>query len=324
MILGKHGPRRGSLGFWHRSRARDVVPRVRAWNLSSKGLLGLAGYKAGMTHVVMVDDSESPLKGQRVTKAVTVIEVPAFFIYSIVGYEKSVGGLRKVVEVVAGNVPKELRRAITVAKKAGELSKLDSLADKLAEVRVIACTLPKNSGLGKKTPEVFELAIGGNVKEQVEFAKGILGKRDLKARDVLQEGEYVDAIAVSRGKGWQGVVKRRGVSLNIHKATKTRRHGGSIGPEKQAKVMYTIPRAGQMGFHHRVDHDKRVLKVGSAASEVTPSGGFSHYGNLKNEFLLLEGSVPGPSKRLIKLRKAMSGKQAKKPSVQYVSLDSNK
>ncbi|MFH1257586.1 MAG: 50S ribosomal protein L3, partial [Candidatus Micrarchaeota archaeon] len=135
--------------------------------------------------------------------------------------------------------------------------------------------------------------------------------------DVFSDGDVVDAIAVTKGKGWQGVVKRFGVALGPRKATQRRRHGGSIGPETAGKVMYTIPRAGQMGYHRRTDSNKRILQIGEAAKnkDILPAGGFVDYGTLKSEYLLIEGSLPGPEKRVIMLRKNYGAKPSKKADV---------
>jgi large subunit ribosomal protein L3 len=183
-------------------------------------------------------------------------------------------------------------------------------------------SIPERTGLGKKKPEIFEAPIGGpDAKAKIEYARGILGK-ELAISDIISEGEYLDAIAVTTGKGWQGVVKRYGVALNTHKSTKARRHGGSIGAETQGKVMFTIPRAGQMGFHRRVDKAKRVLMVSQDAKQVLPPDGFIHYGKIQSPYILLEGSVPGPAKRAILLRKSVLSRTARKPVIKEISKES--
>ena len=309
--MGKHAPRRGSLAFMPRKRAASLTPRIRCWPRGGAGLLCFGGYKAGMAHAVVVDDSESPTKGQEITKPVTFIEVPPFFVYSIVAYASTPAGLRTVAEAVAQGAPKQLSRSATPAKKGGDLKKIEDALAGVSEVRVKACTVPEKTAAGKKKPEVFEISLGGATPtEQFNYAKNVWGK-EVKAADVIGEGEYVDVIAVTTGKGWQGVVKRHGVALGPRKSTGARRHGGSIGGERQAKVMYTIPRPGQMGFHRRTDRNKRVLKIVGAAEAARP-GGFPGYGVPRGECIVMEGSVPGPAKRFLKLRKTLSGKAARK------------
>jgi len=302
---------------WPRKRAASLSPRIKCWPTGGKGLEAFGGYKVGMAHVVMTDDSESPTKGQEITRPVTFIEVPPLYIYSIVAYGKEPAGIRIIGEVPAAGAPKEIARTIVPAKKGGDLKKIEGMLDRISEIRVKAFTIPKKTGFAKKTPEVFEIAVGGATPaEQLEYAKGVLGK-EVKAADVLAEGEYVDVIGVTTGKGWQGIVKRFGVALGPHKSTQARRHGGSIGAERPAKVFYTIPRAGQMGFHRRTDLNKRILKI-TGAKEASRPGGFNDYGLPATDCLMVEGSVIGPSKRFLKLRKTLSTKRAKKPAVKEI------
>ncbi|MBI5225244.1 50S ribosomal protein L3 [Candidatus Micrarchaeota archaeon] len=320
--MGDKGPRRGSIAYWHRKRSARLVPRMRSWSFAGKGLQGFLGYKAGMGQVLMIEDSDSPLKNQEVTKAVTVLETPPIFVYAITAYQNTNQGLKKIAEIPTMNAPKDLRRTLTVAKKSK--MKVDDLHNhKLADVRVIVCTQPGKIGL-KKTPEVAEIAVTGkDANEKLAYAKEILGK-ELKISDVFADGEVLDTVAITKGKGWQGVVKRFGVALGPHKATQRRRRGGSIGPETQGKVMYTIPRAGQMGYFRRTDSNKRILKISdvSKAKEVTPAGGFEEYGTLKSDYIVVEGSIPGPQKRVIMLRRNYGKLATKKADVRKLLFNS--
>lgn len=320
--MGKRSTKRGSQAVWHRRRAKRMVPRVAGWANHGKVLPeALIGYKVGMTSVLYTDDADSPTKGQDIVRPVTVIEVPPLFVYSITLLGNTNLGLKVLTEVTSATSPKNANRTITPSKKS-DLSSLDKFAGQAADVRIKMITVPEKTGLGKKTPEIFEAPIGGaDTKAKIEYAKGILGK-ELGITDIISEGEYLDAIAVTTGKGWQGVVKRYGVALNTHKSTKARRHGGSIGPETQAKVMYTIPRAGGMGFHRRVDKAKRVMMISQDAKQVLPVDGFAHYGLVKSPYILIDGSVPGPKKRAILLRKSVLARPTKKPVIKEISKES--
>ena len=66
--------------------------------------------------------------------------------------------------------------------------------------------------------------------------------------------------------------------------------------------MYSVPRAGQMGFHQRTEYNKRILKIGTDGKEITPRGGFMRYGVIRGSYMLLEGSISGPEKRPIRIR----------------------
>ena len=69
--------------------------------------------------------------------------------------------------------------------------------------------------------------------------------------------------------------------------------------------MYTVPRAGQFGFHQRTEYDKRIMIIGNTNDDqikINPAGGYKHFGLVKGDFIVLKGSVPGTYRRLIKLR----------------------
>ena len=147
--------------------------------------------------------------------------------------------------------------------------------------------------------------------------------KDVKTTDVFKPGEFVDIIAITTGKGWQGVVKRFGVAQQRRKATGKRRHAGTLGAWHPGYVHYTVPMAGQMGYHKRTEGNKRIMKLGAAA-EINPKGGFQHYGVLKNDYILIKGSVAGPCKRLIRMRRAIRklSTPVMVPELRYVSLES--
>ena len=302
-------PRRGSRAVRPRKRAETQVPEMVWPSISDSRILGFAAYKAGMTTVAYMDHSESPTKGQEVVGAATVLEAPPLYVYGIRGYKG-----RKI----AGEMftPDEAKLKMLGMKK----TKKTELSDDLQDVRILVFAQPEKTMIGKKHPERFELGIGGkDAKEKMAFAKTFLGK-ELKAKDVFKSGENVDVVSVTRGHGWQGAVKRFGVSIQRPKATGKRRHVGTLGQWHPAYVLYTVPQAGQTGYHKRTELNKQVLKISETIEEINPKGGFPHYGFLKNDYILIKGSVPGPTKRLVKMRIAIR-KQVpyKEAKITYVS-----
>jgi large subunit ribosomal protein L3 len=119
-------------------------------------------------------------------------------------------------------------------------------------------------------------------------------------------GQYVDVIGITRGKGVEGPITRFGVKRKQHKSRKSVRAVGTLGPISPAVVMYTVPRQGQRGFHQRTEYNKRILLMSSANRNnqvsINPGGGFKHYGLIKEDYIVVRGSVPGVPKRLVKLR----------------------
>jgi len=298
----------------HRPRKRAASQNARVYwqDSAEKRILGFAGYKAGMTHVAYVDDSESPTKGQEVMSAATVIEVPPIVVYGVRCYSAN----NSVGDILTSD-DKTLKLA-GFGKKPGVKAVNEADVD---DARLLVFSMPSKTGIGKKHIEKMELGCGGkDGKERLEYCKSMLGK-ELRASDVFKLGEHVDVVSISIGKGWQGAVKRFSVAKQRRKATGKMRHVGTLGQWHPAYVLYTVPQAGQTGYHQRTEMNKRILKIGQKPEEINPSSGFPHYGFVRNDFVVVKGSVPGPVKRLIKLRLAVRAKgPVKEPSLGFVSL----
>jgi large subunit ribosomal protein L3 len=306
-----HEPRRGSHGFYPRVRASSLIPRIRTWPevIGPPRLLGFPVYKVGMGYVIKTETYQmSPYHGRDVAKPVTFLEAPPIFIAGIRVYEENNGALKSLTEIYAEKLPDKLFRLISKRKRTTNIDeKIKELYEnisKIKEIRVIAVTQPYKTTIGKKTPELLEIGVnGGNsVKEQLDFVKNLLGK-EINIKDVFSDGQLVDVIGVTKGKGFQGVIKRFGVKelIKWHKHRKGSRKVGAISPQHPS-MMRTIPRPGQMGFHRRTEYNKRIIEIGNDPSKINPSSGFKHYGIIKNNYVIIEGSTPGPAKRILMLR----------------------
>ncbi len=303
-------PRRGSLAFSPRKRASRIIPRIRSWpNYDGEPkLLGFAGYKAGMTHVIMIDDRKnSPTYGDEIVVPVTVIECPPMKVMGIRVYKNSPYGLQIAGEVWTNELDEFLGRRLNLPKKTPDVDKLREIED-IAEVRVITYTQPyKITGVPKKVPDVMEQKVGGSdINAVLDYAIAKLGK-EIRVSEVFQEGAFIDVIAITKGKGFQGPVKRWGVITLDAKHARSSKHRrvGTLGPWTPHRVRWTVPQAGQMGFHQRTEYNKRIIKIGENGEEITPKGGFVHYGVIRSDYVLVSGSVPGPVKRLIRMRDAI-------------------
>ena len=317
--------------YYPRVRARRITGRIRTWPsvAGAPKMLGFAGYKAGTTHLVMVENRpKSPLFGREVLREVTVLETPPLFVYGYRAYIKAPKGLKTIGEVLAKTLPKHSERTLEVSKEydpAPVQASIDANLDNIVEIRALAMTQPSKVGFGKKTPEILEIKVGGDdIKAVYEHAKGLLGK-EIKAKDLFKEGQIVDVTGVTKGKGFAGAVKRFGVKIqpNWHKHRKGKRVVGSISPSKP-HMMFTIPRPGKMGFHQRTEYNKRILKVSENPKDINVLGGFLHYGLVRGDYLLVEGTLPGPVKRLIRLRYPVRSKPSKleAPKIITISLES--
>jgi large subunit ribosomal protein L3e len=101
------------------------------------------------------------------------------------------------------------------------------------------------------------------------------------------------------GHGYKGVVSRWHVTKLPKKTHRGLRKVGCIGSWHPASVGWSVPRAGQKGYFHRTESNKKIYRIGEAARKadgsiehknattefdlteksITPMGGFPHYGN---------------------------------------------
>jgi large subunit ribosomal protein L3 len=308
-------PIRGSRAYWPKKRARRIYPRIKKWPKSSdKIALGFVGYKAGMTHVMMIDTNpNSKTKGQMISKSVTLLDCPSLSVFGFRCYDGSLC----VGDVLSENLDKNLSRKIKVPKKSKKEEQLKKIEGKnLTQVNLLCHTKPSF----KKKPEIVEIAIGGKIDEQLEYAKGMLGK-EIKISDVYKEGEVIDVCSVTKGRGFQGPVKRFGIFVQSRNCEFEHRKVGVLGTKEPGKVRSTVPQSGQLGFQTRTELNKRILKI-AKPEDVAISGGILKYGKIKNDALLLEGSVPGPAKRLIRIRNPVRARKAHPSDVKTISLSS--
>lgn len=312
--MPKHSqPRRGSLQFWPRKRAAKILPSVnwKAVPKDKKSLLGFIGYKVGMSSAVVRDNTEhSMTKGQKIVTPVTFVECPPLKIISIRFYKNN-----KVIKDVLVAEDKLLKKKIRLSKKK---EKLEEPKD-YDEIRVIVYSLVNRTSI-KKTPDVAEIAVGGSKEEQLTTVQKFINK-EITIAEVFDKG-LVDVRGVTKGKGLQGPRKRFGISLRFHKSEKGVRKVGSIGPWHPARITFRVPMAGQTGFFSRAVYNTKIIESGRVSEkDINPKSGFSHYGKIKTDYLILRGSLPGPIKRQLVLTPTIrpTKKQLKK-NMEFIEL----
>ena len=321
----RHSPRRGSLAYSPRIRAKSMEARIRAWpklNSDEPKILAHCGFKAGCVQIVSIDDREKvPNAGKQLVSLGTVLVTPPVLILGIRGYSKDHNGKHAEFDVYAEDIPKNISKEISLKnKQENALENAEKGLKKIKEVFAIVAVSPRAAGLEQKKPYVFEaLVSGGDIQKQFTHVKELLGK-EIKIEQIFETGSTVDVAAITKGHGWQGVLRRWNVKKKQHKSRKTVREVGSLGPISPQSVMYTVPRAGQTGFHQRVEYDKRIMIMGNTEDEgikINPDGGYKHFGLVKGDFIVLKGSVPGTYRRLIKLRSQIRNAPAKvnKPNI---------
>jgi large subunit ribosomal protein L3e len=333
-------PRHGSLGFLPRKRTKHHRGRVRKFPKDDTKkpvhLTAFIGYKAGSTHIVReVDKIGSKIHKKEVVETVTIIETPPMIVVGVVGYIPTPKGLRSLTTVWANHLNDECKRrfyknwykskkkAFTkYAKKHSENKELTEKAvariKKYATViRVLAHTQIRKVGLRSKKAHIMEIQVnGGTVDQKVDFAVGLFEKA-VPIDAIFAENEMIDALGVTKGHGFEGVTTRWGTRRLPRKTHKGLRKVACIGAWHPARVSFTVARAGQHGYHHRTEMNKKVYRIGKAgtnsgstefdltAKSISPMGGFPRYGMVSEDFVMIKGACPGVKKRAITLRKSL-------------------
>ncbi len=295
--------------YWQKRRAYRRLPRVRNYFSDSKepSIVNIVGYKVGMTHAVT-----STAGKQEEVRACTVIEVPRIEVYGIRFYKRENGtGYKKILKEIYDK-NSALRAGV---KKADDYNaeSAKALVPASIDISLLMAAYPKGIATGQHHPDRFESHISGkDISKKFELANSILGK-EIKSGDIFKEGEHTDIITITKGKGWAGVIKRFGVARLNHKATQKIRHVGVLGSFGIGRVLYSVPQSGQLGFNYRTEQNKRILKIGRKedVDSINPKSGFINYGKVKSDFIIIDGSVGGPAKRLVRIRKSITNVDSK-------------
>jgi large subunit ribosomal protein L3e len=299
-----------------------------------------------------VDKPGSKIHKKETCEAVTIIETPPMIVVGLVGYVKTPRGLRSLLTVWAEHLSEEVKRrfyknfgkskkkAFTkYAKKYSDGKKeIESQLERMKKycqvIRVIAHTqVRKIKGIGQKKAHVMEIQVnGGTVADKVDYGYKLFEKA-VPVDGVFNMNEMIDIIGVTKGHGYEGVVTRWGVTRLPRKTHRGLRKVACIGAWHPARVAYSVARAGQNGYHHRTEMNKKIYRIGKSGDEshkaitdfdrtdkeITPMGGFPHYGSVKEDYIMLKGCVMGPKKRVITLRKSLY-KQVSRTALEEIKL----
>ena len=311
-------PRRGSMAFRPRARAKSLEARVRNWAQSTetKPFLGaFAGFKVGMLNVMTVDDRDkTPNFGKQLANPSTLLATPPLTIVGIRGYRVDYDGRHALFDIVSRDTIRDQKKKTQQGSLEEAMRKAEGYLNDVSSIVVLVSVSPKDAGLSQKKPYTFEVRLtGGDSKQNFEYAKSIVGKK-LKVGDIFRTGQSIDVAGITRGKGIEGPITRFGVKKKQHKSRKSVRAVGTLGPISPAVVMFTVPRQGQRGFHQRIEYNKRILLIGNTSEgglDINRKGGFKHFGTLNGDFIVVRGSIPGVPKRLVKLRMPIRQKSTK-------------
>ena len=313
-----HHPRRGSLQYWPRKRAKRHFARMRSWdNINGTKLKAFIGYKAGMTHIIAQDNSpHTRFKNEKISIPVTIIECPPLKPLSLRFYQKAYNGFKLISEIFSKNLSKDIKKYFKFPKKESKIPENFDL------VRLRVHTQPRLTGTGQKKPDTLEIQVEGkSPQEQLSIAQS-LSEKEIKLLDVLKDHKYLDVHSITKGKGFQGTVKRFGVKIRQHKAEKTKRGIGTLGSWHPNRVLFSVPQSGKMGYHQRTEYNKLNLLIDSDPKKINPISGFLHYGIIKNDYLMIKGSISGSAKRTIILTPSLRAKKHGDLQILSINTDS--
>ncbi|XP_055089947.1 large ribosomal subunit protein uL3-like [Symphalangus syndactylus] len=200
-------------------------------------------------------------------------------VVGIVGYVETPRGLRTFKTVFAEHISDECKRRFyknwhKSKKKAftkyckkwqdedgkKQLEKDFSSMKKYCQViRVIAhtqmCLLP----LRQKKAHLMEIQVnGGTVAEKLDWARERL-EQQVPVNQVFGQDEMIDVIGVTKGKGYKGVTSRWHTKKLPRKTHRGLHKVACIGAWHPARVAFSVARAGQKGYHHRTEINKKIL-----------------------------------------------------------------
>jgi len=341
-------PRHGNLGFLPRKRTKHHAGKIKSFpkDDASKAphLTAFMTYKAGMSHIVRdVDRPGSKMNKKEIVESVSVLEAPPMIVVGFVGYVETPRGLRALTSVWAGHLNEEVRRRFyktwhkskkksfskyqkrwSDASKAGEASPMAAEIERAKKycqvIRALCHTQIGKVKIGSKKANIKEIQInGGTTEQKVDFVTGLF-EQEVKIADVFNQDEMVDIIGSTRGHGFNGVITRWGCSRLCRKSHRGLRKVACIGTWHPARVQFQVPRAGQDGYHHRTELNKKIYRMGKNVKEepngattesdltekgITPMGGFAHYGEVTQDWVMLKGAIMGCKRRIITMRKSL-------------------
>ena len=324
-------------------------------------LTAFLGYKAGMTHILReVNKPGSKLHKRETVEAVTIIETPPLSVVGIVGYVETPRGLRTLTTVWTEHLSEEVKRrfyknwyrskkkafhhyaARSASDASSATSQLERIKKHASVVRVLCHTQIRLIKLRQKKAHLCEIQVNGGktVAEKVDWARTLF-ERKVPIDTVFSQNEMIDCLGVTKGRGYTGVVSRWGVARLPRKTHRGLRKVACIGAWHPARVRYTVARAGQHGYHHRTEINKKIYRIGKASrpggskepvthwnaataadltqKHITPLGGFPHYGEVNEDYVMIKGAVVGVKKRVITLRKSLIP-QVKRAALEEIEL----
>ncbi|KAH0631750.1 hypothetical protein JD844_019516 [Phrynosoma platyrhinos] len=278
-----------------------------------------------MTHILR----EIHRPGLKVSKreeveAVTIIETPPLVVVGVVGYIETPRGMRNFKTIFAEHLSDECRRRFYKnwhkSKKKAFTKYCKKWQDETGKKQ-----LEKDFAAMKKYCKIIRIIVHTQVNIPCcSLAFGVSFSPSANQPSHGSEttlGKSTESPLLKEEQ--QGVTSRWHAKKLPRKTHKGLRKVACIGAWHPARVGYSIARAGQKGYHHRTEVNKKIYRIGrgvhvedgkmvrnnastnydTSEKTITPMGGFPHYGEVNNDFVMLKGCVIGTKKRMLTLRK---------------------
>jgi large subunit ribosomal protein L3e len=118
----------------------------------------------------------------------------------------------------------------------------------------------------QKKAHIMEIQLnGGTIADKVKFARDHFEKQ-IAVSQVFSQDEMIDVIGVTKGHGYKGVTSRWHTRKLPRKTHKGLRKVACIGAWHPSRVSFTVARAGQKGYHHRTEINKKIYRIGSGGN----------------------------------------------------------
>lgn len=185
---------------------------------------------------------------------------------------------------------------VVVGKRTQEKDGYDALIVGLGDIKAKNTTKPV-AGFFKKAGQEAKKTVRELRSTADHVAKFEIGQK-IGVDQVFEEGQFVDAKGVSKGRGFSGVVRRHNfaTSVSSHGTHEYFRHGGSIGTNMTpGRVLPGLKMPGQYG-------NKQISMLNVRIAKLVP----------EQDLVLIEGSVPGPTNGVVTIRGAVKKNGGKK------------
>ncbi|XP_007938354.1 60S ribosomal protein L3-like [Orycteropus afer afer] len=292
-----------------------------------------------------VDRPGSKVNQKEVVEAVTIVETLPMVVVGVMGYVETPQGLWTFKTVFAEHISDECKRRFyknwhKSKKKAftkyckkwqdedgkKQLEKDFSSMKKYCQVILIISHIQMRLlPLCQKKAHLMEIQLnGGTVVEKLDWAWERLEEQE-PVSQVFGQDEMIDVTRVTKGKGYKGVTSCCHTKKLLHKTHRGLHKVACIGAWHPDRVAFSVAHSGQKSYHHCTEINKKIYKIGQgylikdgkliknnastdydlSDKSIKPLGGFVHYGEVTNDFIILKGCVVGTKKRVLTLRKSL-------------------